>query len=158
MKIYNILKKLEINFSKYEHSAVYTCEDARLLLGDMSNFRIKNLFLQGNRGKQYFLVVAPEKKKIDLKQLALKLNVKRLSFASPRRLKHYLGIEPGSVSPLALINDKENIVQVYFDNALKDQKEIPCHPLKNTETLILSISDLEKLLQTTGHKISFIEC
>ncbi|MCP4176968.1 MAG: prolyl-tRNA synthetase associated domain-containing protein [bacterium] len=158
IEIYNILKKLDIPFSKYVHPAVFTCQEAALLLTDIPGFCIKNLFLKDDKGRQYFLVVAPENKKIELKQLALKLNVRRLGFASPRRLKIYLGIEPGSVSPLALINDKENNVTVYFDNALKNQKEIQFHPLINTETVILSIFNLEKLLLTTGHKINFIEC
>ena len=32
----------------------------------------------------------------------------------------YLGITPGSVSPFALINDKENHVHVFLDENLKN--------------------------------------
>ena len=79
-----------------------------------------------------------------------------ISFASPERLKNCLGVEPGSVTILALINDTNNAVTVIFDTNLKD-KELQCHPLVNTATLIISFKHIKKILTITKHEYNALD-
>lgn len=154
--IYDTLSDLNLQYEEYEHDAVYTVDEAAALKVDMKGIHTKNLFLRDNKGKRHFLVVAPADKKIELKAISECIGAKRLGFASPERLKKHLGIEPGAVSPLAIINDSEKMVELYFDSSLKNA-EIQCHPLVNTKTMIISMPDIQTLATSTGHEIHFFE-
>ena len=150
-KLYNTLLDLNINYEKYEHDAVYTVDEAAALKVDMKGVHTKNLFLRDNKGKRHFLVVVPAEKEIALKSLSDCIGAKRLGFASSERLKIFLGVDPGAVSPLAIINDIKKKVEICFDRAIQ------CHPLVNTETIVISMSDIKVLAKTTGHEIKFIK-
>ena len=155
-EIYDTLSNLHINYEKYEHDAVYTVDEAAALKVNMRGVHTKNLFLRDNKGKRHFLIVAPAEKEIALKAISDRIGAKRLGFASQERLKKYLGIDPGAVSPLAIINDLKNEVELYFDSSLQD-KEIQCHPLVNTETIVISMSNIKIFAQKTGHEILFVD-
>ena len=89
--------------------------------------------------------------------LLFKQKASRLSFASPDRLKTYLGIDPGSVSLLALLNDSEKKVEVFIDNELWDAETILCHPLVNTSTLAVPRDGIKQFLEKTGHTLRLVE-
>ena len=100
----------------------------------------------------HFLVVAEAHANVNLKELAKKLEVSNVSFASKERLMKYLGIEPGSVSPLALFHDREvRAVEVAFDRTVWTSPRICSHPMVNTATLLIELDDLRKFLTATGH-------
>ena len=99
------LAELGIAQRTVEHPAVFTVEEAKALRGDLPGHHVKNLFLR-NKKEEMWLVVALEDRAIDLKRLGEVLGAGRLSFGSAERLKRHLGVEPGSVTPLALINDE----------------------------------------------------
>ena len=86
-----------------------------------------------------------------MKELGQRLGVKGLSFASPERLKNVLGIEPGSVGLLALVNDPQKLTKVYIDQDLLGQEWFQSHPLVNTSTVCLRTDGLRKFLEVTGH-------
>ena len=102
-----------------EHPAVFTVEEAKALRGDLPGHHVKNLFLR-NKKEEMWLVVALEDRAIDLKRLGEVLGAGRLSFGSAERLKRHLGVEPGSVTPLALINDEGRAVRLALDRGLGD--------------------------------------
>src|SRR5579862_1828578 len=87
-----------------EHAPVFTVEEAKAHRGTLPGHHIKNLFLR-NKKEAMWLVVALEDRAIDLRRLGEVLGAGRLSFGSPERLSKYLGVEPGSVTPFAVIND-----------------------------------------------------
>ncbi|HLJ30975.1 MAG TPA: prolyl-tRNA synthetase associated domain-containing protein, partial [Candidatus Babeliales bacterium] len=122
----------------------------------MPGASIKNLFLYDRKTDQHFLVVVGKEKQVDLKQLKFILNVSNLSFASEERLQKYLGVTPGSVTILGLINDTSRAVNVIFDINLKD-KILQCHPLINTATLTIPFEDIKKFLTITGHEYQYID-
>ena len=107
MDIFKILDELKINYDVLEHQAVYTVEEAKQLEDMIEGLGCKNLFLTDKK-ENYFLLVLEENKKANLKELAKLLNVSKLTFASEEALQEILGLEPGSVTPLSIINDKEN--------------------------------------------------
>ncbi len=102
-----------------EHPPVFTVEEAKALRGDLPGHHIKNLFLR-NRKEEMWLVVALEDRTIDLKRLGERLAAGKFSFGSPDRLRRHLGVEPGSVTPLAVINDPEHQVRLVLDRGLAD--------------------------------------
>jgi len=155
--IYKILDDLDIQYKKYEHPAVFTCEEADKHCQHIEGGRIKNLFLRSKKARNYYLVVAPDSKKVDLKQLAKDLGEKGFSFASAEELKEHLGLDPGSVSPLGLINDESNGISVVIDNDLLSHKELGMHPNINTATLVINTNDFKKFLDSTGNRVSSVD-
>lgn len=118
---------------------------------------VKNLFLRDKKGRRYILLVMEDMKKIDLKVLAGNLGLSNLSLASAERLMEYLGVEPGAVSLLALVNDSTKQVEVFIDQDIWKAEALQSHPLINTETLVIKIEDMERFLEATGHQFELIE-
>lgn len=155
-KLYVLLENLDISYQKFEHAPVFTCEQARELLPNLPGMGLKNLFLRDKKGKQHFLVVVHEEKNVNLVLLSEILSVSRLSFASPERLKKYLGVVPGAVSMLALINDSAQAVTVVVDEPVWQETVICCHPLVNHATLALAREDVKSFCDATGHEIKIL--
>ena len=155
--IYKFLDTIEVSYERFDHPAVYTVSEAKKLSPEMDGASTKNLFLRDKKGIRHFLVVVPQDKQVDLKELSSILEASRLSFASPDRLKKYLGIEPGSVSILALLNDPEKTVEVFVDNELWNAEIILCHPLVNTSTLAITRDGIKQFLEKTGHNLMLVE-
>lgn len=146
--IYSFLDQNGIAYQCFDHPAVFTCEDAERFCLKMPGVPTKNLLLRDRDGKRHFLVMVGHEKQVDLKGLKDFLGVSKLSFTSPERLKKYLGVEPGSVTLLGVVNDADHGVTVVIDEELWGQS-LQCHPLVNTATLVLSHEDVEKFLNTT---------
>ena len=133
-----------------EHPPVFTVEEAKALRGNLPGHHIKNLFLR-NKKEEMWLVVALEDRAIDLKRLGEALGAGRLSFGSPDRLRRHLGVEPGSVTPFALVNDETRVVRLALDRGLAEGGPINAHPLVNTMTTAIAPADLLRLFEATGH-------
>lgn len=146
-RIFNSLNNLKCEYYIHEHPALKTVEESKILRGKMEGGHSKNLFLRDKK-KNNFLITACEDQKIDLKDLEKKLGTSRLSFGSPDRLYEFLGVKPGSVSPLALINDQQNKVSFYIDKNLLKEKILNFHPLINNLTISLKTKDFEKFLHS----------
>jgi Ala-tRNA(Pro) deacylase len=129
---------------------VFTVEEAKALRGDLPGHHIKNLFLR-NKKEEMWLVVALEDRAIDLKRLGEALGAGRLSFGSAERLERHLGVDPGSVTPLALVNDEAHAVRLVLDRGVADGGPVNAHPLVNTMTTALSPADLLRFFAATGH-------
>ncbi len=157
----NILNELNsqgINYKEVENEAVYTIEDMDKLGNIFENAKIcKNLFVRDQKGKRHFLIVMPEEKRAPLLEIAQKIESTKLSFASEERLMKYLKLLPGSVSPLAIINDEEKEVEVILDEDLKNEKLLGVHPCVNTSTLLITPQDLEKYIKKATDKLKYIK-
>ena len=154
---YQFLEGNHISYTRHDHAAVYTVEEADRLVPKLSAAKTKNLFLRDDKGKRHFLVVVPGHKQVNLKTLKDWMGVKRISFGSPGRLKKHLGIEPGAVSMLALYNDRLHNVEVFVDQDLWASESFQCHPLVNTATLEITRKNLIRFLEITGHEMKTIE-
>jgi len=144
------LAALGIDQRTVEHPPVFTVEEAKALLGNLPGHHIKNLFLR-NKKEEMWLVVALEDRAIDIKRLGEALGAGRLSFGSPERLRRHLGVEPGSVTPFALVNDETRVVRLALDRGLAEGGAINAHPLVNTMTTAIATADLLLLFEATGH-------
>jgi Ala-tRNA(Pro) deacylase len=144
-----LFAELGIAVLERKHPAVFTVEDVEANPHGLPGQDTKNLFLKDAKG-QLFLVTLRADRKADMKALPALLGSKRLSFASADTLLSALGVLPGSVTPLALVNDTEHRVRFALDRALADGDFIACHPLVNTATLSLATADLLRLLAAIG--------
>jgi Ala-tRNA(Pro) deacylase len=149
-QLFDRLEALGIAHRTVEHPPVFTVEEAKALRGNLPGHHIKNLFLR-NKKEEMWLVVALEDRAVDLKRLGEVLGAGRLSFGSPDRLRRQLGVEPGSVTPLALINDGSRVVRLALDRGLTEGGPVNAHPLVNTMTTAIATDDLQRFFGATGH-------
>jgi len=156
MNIYQFLAKHHIEYERHDHPPVFTCEEAERLVPPLPAAKTKNLFVRDRKGRHHFLVVVGYEKVVDLNALSSLLGVSKLSLASPDRLRRYLGVDPGSVTILGVVNDSNREVEIIMDEGLWDSKAFRCHPLVNTSTLVISREDLQRFLDTTGHTIRIL--
>lgn len=152
MDIFSFLHQHNIKYERVDHPAVYTVAEAQEKVPPLTGAETKNLFVRTRKGNRHFLVVVGYDRSVDLKGLAAALGVKRLGFASPERLMTYLGITPGSVSLLAILNDTEAAVEVVVDSAVWASERLKCHPLVNTSTLSIARADVQHIFSNSKFK------
>lgn len=157
MDIFTYLNTHGIQHTAYDHPPVFTVEDATRLKAHVPGARTKNVFLRDRKGRRHFLVMVGHDKTVDTKALAKQIDVNRLNMGTPERLQEFLGVKPGSVTILGLIHDVDHNVEVYIDTTLWQAKAIQCHPLINTQTLVIEKSELEKFLDTTQHEAQILD-
>ncbi len=156
-KVLDTLASLGIVCVRHEHPPVATVEEAEKHWAGLKGTHCKNLFLRNYKGNRHYLVIAPVTRGIDLRRLNARLGEDRLSFASPERLKRWLGVEPGSVSPFGLVNDETRHVRVVCDEALKASPALGFHPNVNTATLEIAFADFEKFLAARGNDVRWLD-
>ncbi len=144
------LAALEIEVTTVEHPPVATVEANKALRGELPGGHTKNLFLKDKKGGLW-LVVALEDRVIDLKELRRRLASPPLSFARAELLRDALGVEPGAVTPFAVINDADARVRVVLDAAMLLIDPLNFHPLVNTRTTAIAPADLLRFLKATEH-------
>ena len=150
-ELFAFLDQLGIRTRTVRHEPLFTVEQSRGLYERLDGAHTKNLFLIDKKGR-LFLAVAEHHADIDLKHLHRRIGASgRLSFGKPERLRENLGIEPGSVTAFAAINDREGRVEVLLDAPLATFAHINCHPLENTGTTQIAWPDLLRFLRATGH-------
>ena len=108
------LAELSIETKTTDHEPVYTVEESQALCGGIPGGHCKNLFLKDKKGVLW-LVITLEDAQVDLKTLPKTIGSIRLSFGKGELMSEVLGVETGSVTPFALINDTEQTVQVVLD-------------------------------------------
>ncbi len=139
-----------IAYTRSEHPPVYTCEEAAQFRPPAPGLDTKNLFLR-DENHRFLLVMTACEKRLNLKALGAALGVKKLHFASEEQLMDHLGLTPGAVTVLALVNDPESRVDLVVDAQYYPAETYLCHPLVNTATLALGHAALEKFFECTGH-------
>ncbi len=151
-KLFAYLDTLGIPSTTIEHEALFTVEQSQALRGTIPGAHTKNLFLR-DKDNRLVLVVANEDTKVDLKALAKTLELGRFSFGKPEQMKAVLGVEPGSVTPLALMHaGSKDLAAVVLDETLMAFAEVNCHPLDNRATTRLAIPDLLRFMRACGHE------
>lgn len=156
-ELYDLFEKLDIKFEYHEHPPLATIEDAKIHWKDYNSGRCKNIFFRNHKGDKHYLVILEHLRQLDIHDLEKRLRQGKLSFASDQRLKKYLGVEPGSVSPFGLINDNEKHVHLFIDEKLKESDRLAFHPNVNTASLVISKIDFLRFLEHSGNSYEFIK-
>lgn len=155
--VYDFLDSLGIHYRTLKHPAAFTIEECHKIRDFVNAPVFKNLFLTNKQQTKFYLLVMPGEKVFKTKYLSAQIGSARLSFAGEEFMQKYLGVTPGSVTPLGLIHDKDSTVNVLLDSDLKDYPVFACHPCINSASVIMSLSDLtERVIPATGHTFQWV--
>lgn len=153
---YKYLTDNGVNYEITEHKAVFNMEE----LGDVElpypEWDAKNLFVRDDKKSNYYLITVRGEKRVNLKEFGKRNGLRKLSFASPEDLMSFMGLAPGSVTPLGLLNDKESRVRFFLDEEFTGHK-IGVHPNDNTATVWLEFEDLVRLIKSHGNEVTVTE-
>ncbi|MEP3045577.1 MAG: YbaK/EbsC family protein [Roseibium sp.] len=146
------LKELDIEVSTVDHEPVFTVSESGVLHDQIPGGHTKNLFVKDKKGR-LFLITTLHDAEIDLKKVHQIIGAQgRVSFGNADLLMEVLGVEPGSVTPFSLINDKAaQRVTAVFDAAMMQCEIVNYHPLKNDATTAITAPDLIKFAKACGH-------
>lgn len=136
-RAYRLLDRLGVDFYRTDHpdepaTTMEVCRDVDAVLG--VNI-CKNLFLCNRQKTDFYLLIMPGDKPFKTKELSGQLGVSRLSFADEADMAKYLDVRPGSVSVLALENDRDHKVTLIIDRDVLSEPLFGCHPCENTSSL-----------------------
>lgn len=149
---YELLDRLGTEYARVDHDTADTMEDCIAIEKVLGAKICKNLFLTNRQKTNFYLLLMPGDKEFRTKDLSAQINSARLSFAGAESMQQLLGVTPGSVSVLGLMNDTEHIVTLLIDEDVLRDEYIGVHPCLNRASLRLKTSDLlEKILPATGH-------
>ena len=151
-----LLENLGIPFRLYEHEAVHDAQAVASARLEMAGDIYKTLFLQG-KNRQHWLMSAPLDSRVDLKTLAERLSSGRLSFGTGVDMERLLGVKPGSVTPLAVVNDAAGAVRLAMDAEILARPMVNVHPLINTRSIDITPQDIIDFATRAGHAPLLVE-
>ena len=155
-EIYQYLTGKGISYEVTEHGAVYNMEDLAAVDLPYPECDAKNLFVRDDKKRNYYLITVKGEKRVNLKEFRKAHGLRNLSFASPDDLMAIMGLIPGAVTPLGLLNAEEKKVIFYLDQELEDSL-IGVHPNDNTATVWMQSKDLMMLLKEHGTEVHVVE-
>jgi len=156
-RLYAILEQLGIPYEYHEHPPAPTIEVAMKYWKDLEATHCKNIFFRNHKGNRHYLVILEHTKALDIHDLEKRLKQGKLSFASDERLKKYLDLTPGSVTPFGLINDTDHHVHIFLDENLLESRTISFHPCINTASIIVSMDDFKRFLAWSRNGYEFLQ-
>ena len=152
IRTYDYLDELGLEYERTDHEAAGNMEACNKIDAVLGVVICKNLFLCSRQKTAFYLLMMPGDKKFKTKELSSQIGSARLSFAEPEDMLKYLDIEPGAVSVMGLMNDREKAVQLLIDEDVLEGEYLGCHPCVCTSSLKLRTKDImEKFLPATGH-------
>ena len=152
IRTYDFLDALGIWYQRTDHERADNMEACNEIDAVLDVVICKNLFLCNRQKTRFYLLMMPGDKKFKTKELSAQIGSSRLSFAAPEDMLKYLDIEPGAVSIMGLMNDRENAVQLLIDEDVLAGEYLGCHPCVCTSSLKMRTKDVtEKFLPATGH-------
>lgn len=155
-EVYRYLKEQNIQYEVTEHKAVFNMEELESIELLYPEWDAKNLFVRDDKKRNYYLITVKGDKRVDLKEFRKQHGLRVLSFASSDDLLAIMGLTPGSVTPLGILNDNECKVHFYLDIEFVGNK-IGVHPNDNTATVWMQANDLMNLIWEHGNEAEFVE-
>jgi Ala-tRNA(Pro) deacylase len=152
-----ILDELNVEYEYHTHPAVFTTADVSLLSEKISGVDTKNLFLRDEKRTRYILVCVRAHTRVRLKDLGRQLGIKGITFASADEMQEMLGVTPGSVCLFSLCNDTQRRVAGYLDASIAQEDKMQNHPLINTATVVLRVTDMLRFCVRVEHPLERIE-
>ena len=153
-EIYRLLSENGVWHEITEHKAVYNMDEVADIDLPYPEAECKNLFVRDKKKREYYLISVKGDKRVNLKKFREKYNTKPLGFASEDDLMNILGLIPGAVTPLGLLNDTDDKVILYLDqDFFKGEHLIGVHPNDNTATVWMKTDDLTDIIRTHGNNV-----
>ena len=157
VRTYDYLDNLQIPYKRTDHARADNMEACNEIDAVLGVLICKNLFLCNRQKTRFYLLMMPGDKKFKTKELSAQIHSARLSFAGEDAMLQYLDIEPGAVSIMGLMNDKDHNVTLLIDEDVLKGEFIGCHPCVCTSSLKLRTADvIQKFLPATGHSYTTV--
>ena len=152
IRTYDYLDGLGIRYQRTDHERADNMEACNAIDAVLGVIICKNLFLCNRQKTAFYLLMMPGDKKFKTKELSAQINSARLSFAEPEDMLRLLDIEPGAVSIMGLMNDRNREVRLLIDEDVLKDEYIGCHPCVCTSSLKMKTKDvIDIFLPATGH-------
>ncbi len=155
-EVYDFLTAQNISYEVTEHGAVYNMEEMDLLELPHKDALAKNLFVRDDKKTCYYLISVKGDKRVDLKDFRSTFGTRRLTFADEDDMKNLLGVAPGSVTPLGLLNDTDCRVHLFIDMDFMEGM-IGVHPNENTATVWMQTADLTRIVKEHGNEVKIMQ-
>lgn len=156
-EVYEFLQAQGVTYEVTEHKAVYNMDELAEVELPYPEADAKNLFVRDDKKSSYYLITVRGSKRVDLQEFRKVYGTRRLSFASAEDLERLLGLFPGSVTPLGLLNNTEKNVKLFLDSDFGEDDLIGVHPNENTATVWLKAGDLVRLIREHGNEVELIK-
>lgn len=153
---YEALNQAGIVYEITEHKPVFNMEDLADVPMPYPEGDAKNLFIRDDRHRHYYLLTVRGDRRVDLKAFRKNYGTGPLTFASAEEMKEILGLTPGAVTPLGLLNDRAHRAALYLDRALLPGM-IGVHPNENTATVWMRTEALVSFLRAQGAEVNEME-
>lgn len=141
----------------YRHPPVFTVAEQRVHCAHIPGAHLKNLVVKDKKGRVALGVVA-DHKRVDLKAFAAAIGFGRLSFLAADAMTRLLDVEPGSVTPLAVINAPvkggDAPFALVIDQDLWTADHVAMHPLHNRATLGMDRAQFQRFFDAAGYRDS----
>lgn len=155
-EVYDFLTSRGIEYEVTEHGAVFNMEEMSHVELPHPEADAKNLFVRDDKKRNYYLITVRGDKRVDLKKFREEHGTRTLSFASENDLMSLLGLIPGAVTPLGILNDSEKKVKFFLDEELVNDGLIGVHPNDNTATVWLKTTDLIDIITEHGNEVEAV--
>ena len=147
-RTYAFLDRLGVEFDRTDHpdqpaTSMEVCAEVDAILGVHI---CKNLFLCNRQRTSFYLLVMPGDKVFKTRELSAQLGTSRLSFADQDMMEQLLDLQPGSVSVMGLMNDREHRVRLVIDGDVLEEELFGCHPCMNTSSIRFRTKDLTDII------------
>lgn len=153
-KIFQTLDSLQIEYKNFEHEPTFTCDQAKWV--DVPWIRVKNLLLKNKKKDKFYMVVLQDEKRLDSNIIRKYFGESKVSFVDEELMKRKIWVTPWHVSPLSLLNNDQQDVEVVFDEILTDQ-EIWIHPGINDNTTVIWVPNVVKFIEYIWNKYHFLK-
>lgn len=158
-QIYDYLQENSIWHEITEHKAVYNMAELAEVPCPYPEADAKNLFVRDDKKQNYYLITVKGEKRVNLKAFRKAQGTRNLSFASAEDLMERLGLIPGAVTPLGVLNDETRSVKVFLDqDFLQEPGLVGVHPNENTATVWLKAEDLIRIIREHGNEVVIFTC
>lgn len=155
-EVYDFLTSRGIEYEVTEHGAVFNMEEMSHVELSHQEADAKNLFVRDDKKRNYYLITVRGDKRVDLKKFREEHGTRPLSFASENDLMNLLGLIPGAVTPLGILNDSEKKVKFFLDEELVNGGLIGVHPNDNTATVWLKTTELIDIITEHGNEVEAV--
>lgn len=154
-KVTDYLDSIDVSYELLRHKAVVTTEESRLVIHVENCMSCKSLYVKDKKSDNYYLVVLPFDKRADMRKLAGYVGAAKFEFATEEKLLEDLGVHRGSVSPFAYLNEDTGkySAPLLIDVDVWNAYRVKFHPCDNTATVVLTLDDFRKFLQSINKHI-----
>lgn len=153
-RLLELLEKEGVEYKLYEHSPVYTSEQAAKVRGAELKTGVKAMVLKKkpresniSLGSEYFLADIAADRRLDFKKLEKVLDspVKKLEFATKEEVISVTGCEAGSVHPIGRLFG----LDTYLDESVLENEFVNFNIGLLTKSVRIKKDDLVRILAPT---------